>query len=338
MTEQTSSKQDWVPALRLMIRSFVLLVIAAVSIFVLVMCTPVVTPIWLRVITSGVLVVLAMAAGFASLGFFSVGVIRWAALGMNFSQITAAESTRQHTNRLLSAIGDRLLASDMSKRIVYRERDREALRTAIRQDISQHELNSAMSLVQIMSQLYGYHEEAEEFRDQIKVARAEEMDLKVAAAIERLDEILGRREWDQAADEAAKIQRQFPDSQRVKHLNQRVVDAREVHKHNLERQFLQAAQRDDVDRAMELLRELDRYLTEVEAEPFRETARGVIGKKRDNLGVQFKLAVHDKEWTGAVRVGEQLIREFPNSKMADEVRGMLDLLRTRATSQQAARA
>ena len=57
----------------------------------------------------------------------------------------------------------------------------------------------------------------------------------------------------------------------------------------------------------------------------------VIGRKRDNLGVQFKLAVQDKEWAGAIRVGEQIVKEFPNTKMAEEVRSMVDVLRTRAT-------
>jgi len=87
---------------------------------------------------------------------------------------------------------------------------------------------------------------------------------------------------------------------------------------------------------MQLIREMDKYLTEQEAEPLRETARGVIGKARDNLGVQFKLAVRDKEWVAAVNIGEQIIRDFPNSKMSDEVRSMLDVLRQRAAGQQAA--
>jgi outer membrane protein assembly factor BamD (BamD/ComL family) len=52
--------------------------------------------------------------------------------------------------------------------------------------------------------------------------------------------------------------------------------------------------------------------------------------------VQFKLAMHDKEWTRSVEVGQQIIREFPNTKMADEVRGMLDMLRQRAADEQAA--
>ena len=62
----------------------------------------------------------------------------------------------------------------------------------------------------------------------------------------------------------------------------------------------------------------------------------MIGKKRENLGVQFKIAVHDKQWLRGVAVGEQLIREFPNSRMADEARGLLDLLRERAAGQRAA--
>ncbi|MEM8783700.1 MAG: hypothetical protein AAGE65_12715, partial [Planctomycetota bacterium] len=90
------------------------------------------------------------------------------------------------------------------------------------------------------------------------------------------------------------------------------------------------------DGAMKLLKELDKYLQPGEAKQFEEVARGVIGKQRDNLGVQFKLAVHDKEWLNSVRIGEQIIREFPNTRMADEVRGMLDLLRERAAGQQAA--
>ena len=54
------------------------------------------------------------------------------------------------------------------------------------------------------------------------------------------------------------------------------------------------------------------------------------------LGVQFKIAVHDREWVRAMRVGEQIIQEFPNTKMCDEVRGMIDLLRERAAGQSAA--
>ncbi|MEX0777731.1 MAG: hypothetical protein WD042_18665 [Phycisphaeraceae bacterium] len=239
---------------------------------------------------------------------------------------------------LLKSINDRLLISDAAKRIAYREQDRAALRQAIREDIERSDYDAALVLVDDMGQQYGYREEAEQFREEILATRQAETDAKIQEAISRLDSIIERHDWAGAQREAMKVQRLFPDTLPTRNLEQHVLEARERYKHELERQFLQAAERDDVDRAMELLKELDVYLTETEAEPFRETARGVIGKKRENFGVQFKLAVHDREWSTAVRVGEQIIREFPNTKMADEVRSLIDELRRRSAEQHAARA
>jgi len=250
----------------------------------------------------------------------------------------AQDRANQRSLELLQTLDDHMLISDTAKRITHRERDRAALREAIRSDINKGDHEAALVLVTEMSQVYGYRHEAEEFRDQILAARRAEIDQQVTDGIAALDQVIAKREWDRALADADKLGRLFPDSSRVKGLDKHVKEAREQHKHSLERKFLQAAGRDDIETAIDTLKELDKYLTESEAEPFRETARGVIGKKRDNLGVQFKLAVSDKEWTQAVRVGEQLIRDFPNSKMADEVRSRLDLLRERAAGEQAARA
>jgi len=242
------------------------------------------------------------------------------------------------TLELLRSIKDRLLLSEASKRIAYREQDRDTLRRAVREDIDKGEFDAALILSTQMSQVYGAHEESEGYREEIILARTATLDKKISDSIASLDGLLKERNWDQAAQEAAKIQRLYPGSDRVVGLEQQVAQLRDQHKRELEQQFLQAAERDDVDMALKLLMEMDKYLTEAEAEPFRETARGVIGKKRDNLGVQFKLAVHDKDWSQAVRVGEQIIRVFPNSKMADEVREMIDVLRDRCGTQETARA
>ena len=66
-------------------------------------------------------------------------------------------------------------------------------------------------------------------------------------------------------------------------------------------------------------------------ERLAEVAQGVIVRHRENLGVQFKLAVNDHRWAEAARLGDTIISEFPNTQMAAEVRSMIDVLRTRAT-------
>jgi hypothetical protein len=162
------------------------------------------------------------------------------------------------------------------------------------------------------------------------------IDARITVLLQRLDQIIAAHDFPQAMSDALKIKRIYPDNPRVARIDEYVAEAQEAYKHQLERDFLAAAQKDDVDGAIELLKQLDYYLTEREAEPFREVARGVIGKKRDNLGVQFKMAVHDKEWLKAIRVGEQIIKDFPNTRMAEEVRERLDQLRERAAGQQAA--
>ena len=238
--------------------------------------------------------------------------------------------------RLLESINERLLISDQAKRIAYRQRDRAALREAIIEDIRVEDYDAAMALVDEMTATHGYREEAEEFRQQIIDAQGKKREAAAQKAAARVDRICQRHEYGLALHEVNRFMRMYPDEPAIADLRGRVEASREKHKNELEREFLTAAERDDVERAMELMKELDRYLTPEEAAPYLETARGVVGKRRDNVGVRFKMAVQERDWIEAVNVGEQIIREFPNSQFAEEVRGMLDNLRERAAGQRAA--
>lgn len=220
--------------------------------------------------------------------------------------------------------------SEAAKRVIHRREEREILCKAIEQDIQDRDWNAAMILVKELAERFGYRQDAEAFRTRIERARAETLDAQVSEAIKRLDSLIDQQRWADALAEAASIGRLYPESPRVEGLHDRVVTARDRFKHDLERRFLEAAQREDTELAMNLLKELDLYLTEEEAERYREVARGVIGRARDNLGVRFKIAVQDKAWNAALEVAEQILEEFPNSRMAQEVREMLDGLRERA--------
>jgi len=239
--------------------------------------------------------------------------------------------------QLLRSINDRLLISEASKQITHREENRRALQAAIAEDINKGDYEAAIKLVDTMVSDYGYREDAEQLRREIEQARSTEMNKKIDAMVARMEELVAAQDWDSATREALAIERTFPDSPRVKQLQARVGSALAEYKRDLERQFLDAAAREDVDAAMDLLKQLDKYLSETEAGPFRETARGVITKQRENLGVRFKLAVNDREWLQALRIGEHIIRDFPNTKMAEEVRGMMDQLRERSNAERSAR-
>ncbi len=282
------------------------------------------------------LIALTVILGVLAVTMFSVGVVWWGAhlaLRARESERSPAGST---VEELLRSVNDRLLISDQAKRIAYRQRDRDALRDAIVQDIRNEEYEAALALVVEMAETFGYREEAEQYHRQIDDAQAQRRQELINNAIVRIDEICATHDWDRATHEANRVSRTYPDVANVANLHDRIAEARAAHKTELERAFLAAAENEDVDRALSLMKEMDRYLTPAEAEPYRETARGVIGQKRENLGVQFKLAVSDRDWIAAMNVGQQIISDFPNTKMVQEVRGMLDQLRERAAEQRAA--
>jgi len=221
--------------------------------------------------------------------------------------------------------------SEGAKRVIHRRQERELLRRAIEQDILAQDWDAAMVLVKELAERFGYRADAEEFRSRIERVRAQNLDRQVVDSLAHLDDFIRNRQWADAYAEAARIERLYPDSHRIDNLRARVDEARRKYRKELERRFLLAAEHQRIDEAMELLKELDQYLTRAEAEQFQEVARGVISKSRDNLGVRFKLLVQDHQWNEAIAVGNQIIEEFPNTRMATEVRDILPELRNRAS-------
>lgn len=245
----------------------------------------------------------------------------------------AGAGSERLMRELLEAVrrqSDEAGLSEAAKSVIHRKRERDILRNAIEQDIFDEDWDAAMVLVKELAERFGYRADAEEFRTRIERARAQTLDRRVVEALSDLDHVIRSRQWTEAYAEAARIQRLFPDSHRVEGLRQRVDQERASYRKSLERRFLVTADSGRVDEAMDLLKELDTYLTPGEAAPFQEVARGVIGKLRENLGVRFKLAVQDHQWDDALIVGEQIVSQFPNTRMAQEVSELMPMLRERA--------
>jgi len=233
-------------------------------------------------------------------------------------------------NESIDTLNENTVLSDDARRVLNRRKERDLLCRAIEEDIASRDWDAGLVLVRELAERFGYRVIAEEFRSKIESARSQTVHIEVRESITRLDLMIAAQQWEEAMNEAARISRVYHDSPLVEGLRHRVEAAKERYKVDIERKFLHAAQEDRIDQAMELLVEMDQYLTESEGEQFREVARGVIGKARDNLGVQFKLAVNDKAWDLAADVGQRIIEDFPNSRMADEIRTMIDSIRQRS--------
>ena len=137
-------------------------------------------------------------------------------------------------------------------------------------------------------------------------------------------------EWPRAQHEIDRLLNALPDDPRVLGLLDRMKALKEQHKQELKAAWGEAVRKHDTDHAIDVLKELDQYLSPAEGQSLQASARNVFKEKLLQLGIQFRFAVNERRWQDALSSGLDLIREFPNARMANEVREAMDTLRERA--------
>jgi hypothetical protein len=231
---------------------------------------------------------------------------------------------------LLNLITEQQLLSDRAKSVAFRDKDRDALRRAIQEEINRQDWDAALRLADEIEAQFGYRTEAARFRDEIRQRQQEQVRRQIQEVVTVIDRYTRSEQWNGALREAERLMGMFPDNEQVKNLPHEIDRRRQEHKKHLIDSFHDAAARQDWDGAIEILKQLDAYLTPAEGEGMQETARHVFKEKLNTLSKQFADAVHELRWTEAIRVGDQISREFPNTRMAQEVREKMDTLKQRA--------
>ena len=289
----------------------------------------------LAVTSAGVAITGAVSSEVLFAGVGVIGVIvtgAASAIVLRIDEQSGMTKSMRALETSVEKLRETSMLSESARRVLYRQRELDLLRTAIEDDIARSDHNAALRLCDEMAGQFGYREEAEAFRTRIVQARRASDEAQIRAALVTLDEYLAARDWPQAHAVAARLRRLFPESHVVLELDTRILRARDEHKHELEQAFLEAAGREDVEAAFACLQNLDRYLGPDDSARLAEMATEIVTKHRDNLGVQFKLAVGDRRWVDAARIGDSIVAQFPNTRMAEEVTGMIEVLRTRAES------
>lgn len=232
--------------------------------------------------------------------------------------------------KLVRSISDSANLSEEARRALNRANERDLLVQEIENKIARQDWSAAEVLTTELAERSGFPEEADRLRKRLEEARAEVRDAAVVEAISYLDGLILQRRWDVAFADAARIARLHPESPMAKDLVHRVEHGKDMVKAELQERFLAAAQHNHGTEAMSILKDLDTYITEQEAEPLREIARGVIARTRDTMGAEFKRFVQEKQWRQAAELGERIIAEFPNTRMAEEIRQVIEGVRENA--------
>jgi outer membrane protein assembly factor BamD (BamD/ComL family) len=232
---------------------------------------------------------------------------------------------------LLNLMSEQQLLSDRAISIAYREKDRDALRRAVHEEMGRHDWDAALSLVDEMERAFSNKAETQRLRKEIADTRQDLVRKQINEVVQLIDKHTRAEQWNAAIREADKLIQLFPDSEQVRNLPHEIDSRRLAHKKQLVQNWHEAVARHDNDGSIEILKLLDPYLTPAEAETMQETVRSVFKEKLNNLGAQFATAVKEQRWAEAIRVGEMITKEFPNVRIAQEVRESMETLKKRAS-------
>jgi len=247
------------------------------------------------------------------------------------SVLTPLTERLEQFSVMLNVLSEQQLLSDRAKAVAYRDKDRDALRRAIQEEMGKRDFESALLLTDRMEEDFGYHQEAMILRQQISERQNEAARKQIMDTAAQINRLCTQENWTEANREAERLIRLFPAIEQVRNLPSEIETRRHQVKKQLIDAFHDASGRRDLDGAYEILKKLDNYLTANEANGLQEDARSLIKQRMEHLRSHFAAAVHEQNWSEAYRIGEIIIRDYPNTQMAKEVREHEGVLRQRAS-------
>jgi hypothetical protein len=244
----------------------------------------------------------------------------------NSTKMEEAAKSLENIHRGLQQINRSTRISEVVKTIAFRDEERQSLREAVFDKLKEMDFDGAYEIVDEISGHAGYRGLAEELRREVDQYRDATEDERLDQTIAHIEALFESSQWAKASVQIESLIRAYPVSERAKDMRRQLVDRKEQHKRSLLTAWDSAIKRQETDRSLEILRELDMYLTPNEALALQEAAKDVFRTKLHNLGVRFAMAISDKQWADALEVGQQIIRDFPNSRMSSEIREKIHVL------------
>jgi tetratricopeptide (TPR) repeat protein len=227
----------------------------------------------------------------------------------------------------LSEISQSSRLSESTKAIAFRDTERESLKEAVLRKLDQLDFESADELIDEIAQHHEHGDLATDLRKIAELKQKASRHDRIEEYIQQIDALLAEYQWSKASVRIEGLIKAYPNSDQALSLRGHLHTCKEEHKRELLSAWDETVKREDTDKGLKILKELDAYLTPNEALALQEAAKDVFRNKLHILGVQFSMAVSDKDWNAALGVGEQIIEEFPNSRMAGEINTKMEVLK-----------
>ena len=96
---------------------------------------------------------------------------------------------------LLNLLSEQQLLSDRAKSVAFREKDRDALRRAIQEEMNKQDWDAAMRLADEIEGEFGYRTEAARFRDEIRQRQQDTVRRQIQEVVAVIDRHTRSEQW-----------------------------------------------------------------------------------------------------------------------------------------------
>ncbi len=245
----------------------------------------------------------------------------------NSAKLDGLTKTLSRITDELAEISQPTRLSESAKAIAFRDTERSSLQEAVALKLQRQEFEAAYELIDDIAERREYRDLAERLRNQAQQLQGEAREERIRQFIRQIEGLLEDHHWSKASLQIEGLIKAFPNADAARALRQKLFVAKGNHKKTLLSAWDESVKEQDTDRGLEILKQLDLYLTPNEALALQEAAKDIFKSKLHNLGVQFSMAVSDRNWDDALKVGQQIIEGFPNSRMSGEIREKLSVLK-----------
>ena len=248
------------------------------------------------------------------------------ALEENGVKLERIAEALEKNRSILAHIDQSTPLSETAKTIAFRDADRQWLRETVFDKLQQQDFEATYEIIDEIARHPEYKELAEQLRAEADKRRDATDDGGIKQVTADIEKLFENYQWAKASTQIESLIEAYPKSEEAKALRQKLLDKKQERKKALLTAWDDAIQHQATDRSLAILKELDLYLSPNEGLALRETAKDVFKTKLHNLGVQFSLAVSEKNWAKALQIGSEITRDFPNSKIAEEIREKWNIL------------
>ncbi len=256
------------------------------------------------------------------------------ALKDNSAKLEEVTGSLEKISANLAQINHSTRVSESAKAIAFRDASIKTLEEAVLEKLKLEDFDGANELINEIAKRPEYEELARELKTKADNYHSKSDQDKINQVITHIEKLFENCHWAQASAQIEGLIGAYPNCKEAKAMRQKLFEQKQERKKILLAAWDDAIQKQETDRSLDILKELDSYLTPSEGLALQEAARDVFRTKLHNLGVQFAIAVTEKRWIGALDIGQQIMNDFPNSRMSEEIREKMDVIRQNVQLQQ----